>query len=204
MKKVISLAILIPILSLAQKKTEVFKKTAIMTCECANKKDVSTISNLELGLCIFESLDKLTVKEKKTIGYDSDRKVETVETVAKSVGVEMALVCPEIFSKLSDDENDSQTEEAITNVEEVEEDLFSIGIIESITSNEFNTINIINENNEKEAFIWLFSFDGDSLFIKEKAVKGDKIKIYYVEQQFFDPKTNRYQKYKEITEIELL
>jgi hypothetical protein len=40
--------------------------------------------------------------------------------------------------------------------------------------------------------------------LKEKAVKGDKIKVYYVEQEFFDPKTNSYQKYNEITEIKLL
>lgn len=196
MKRFLTLVLLIPVVTFAQKKAEVFKKTANLTCECANKKDASKISNLELGLCIFESLDMLTEKEKKAIGYDSNRKVETVEGVAKNVGVEMALECPEIFSKLSD----SDDEEDETNVEEVE-DLFSIGTIESITSNEFKTINIIDENNEKKAFIWLFKFDGDALFIKEKAIKGDRIKVYYVEQDFFDPKTNSYQKYNEITEV---
>jgi hypothetical protein len=157
MKRYLTLVLLIPVVTFAQKKAEVFKKTANLTCECANKKDVSKISNLELGLCIFESLDMLTEKEKKTIGYDSNRKVETVEGVAKNVGVEMALECPEIFSKLSDLDDDEAT-----NMEEETEDIFSIGTIESITSNEFKTINIIDENNEKKAFIWLFKFEGKS------------------------------------------
>jgi hypothetical protein len=65
-------------------------------------------------------------------------------------------------------------------------------------------LTIIDESNTKREFIWLFSFGGDSLFIKDKIIKGDKIEVFYVEQQFYDPKTKTYKIYNEITEVKLL
>jgi hypothetical protein len=199
MKKIFTLLLLIPLVTIAQKKEVVYKKLANITCECANRKGASEITETDLGLCIFESLDKLNDKEKKVIGYNPDKKMETIEKVAESVGIEMAIVCPEVFSKLAENESGDATEA----VEEAE-DLFATGTLESIASNEFKTINMVDENNAKRAFIWLFSFEGDALFIKNKASKGDKLEIHYREQEFFDPKTNSYQKYNEITEIKLL
>ena len=197
MKK-ITLFLLFPVFCLAQKKELVYKKLANITCECATRNPNEKMTDLSLGVCIFEALDKLEPKEQKTIGYNSEKKMESIEGVAENVGIEMALICPTVFENL---QNDEITDE---NVDEAIEDTFHVGIIESITSNEFITISIIDETNIKKEFIWLFSFEGDALFIKNKAVKGDKVEIHYREQQFFDPKTNNYKAYNEITEIKLL
>jgi hypothetical protein len=198
MKKLLLLLLALPLVIVAQKKEAVYKKLANVTCECASKKDPNEITETDLGICIFESLDKLDEKERKVIGYNPDKKMETIEKVAESVGIEMAVICPKVFSKLGAEEDEEVTEEPPL------VDTFVIGTMESITSNEFKTIHVIDENNAKRAFLWLFSFDGDTLFIKNKVVKGDKLEIHYREQEFFDPKTNSYQKYNEIIEVKLL
>ncbi len=196
MKKLLMLLLALPLGIVAQKKEVVYKKLANVTCECASKKDPNEITETDLGICIFESLDKLNEKERKIIGYNPDKKMETIEKVAESVGIEMAVICPKVFTKLGEDEEEAAVEEV--------EDTFVTGTLESISSNEFKTLHVIDENNAKRAFIWLFSFDGDMLFIKNKVVKGDKLEVHYREQEFFDPKSNSYQKYNEITEIKLL
>jgi len=195
MNKFLTLVFLLPLLTIAQKKEAVYKKLANVTCECAGKKDPATITETDLGICIFESLDKLNDKEKKVIGYNPDKKMETISVVAESVGIEMAITCPQVFSKLNSTEEPPLVEM---------DDLTAIGTLESITSNEFKMIHLLDESNEPKQFIWLFSFEGDALFIKNKVVKGDKLEIHYREQEIFDPKTNSYRKYNEITEIKLL
>jgi hypothetical protein len=195
MKNAILLFLIFTTFSYAQKKDVVFKKIASSTCECITLKGETTISDISLGLCIFQSLDKLIPKEQKVIGYNPDKRMETIEGVAENVGLEMALICPEIFANMADGE-----EEAPSTVE----DTFVTGTFDSMITNEFVSIRIIDENRAEKDFIWLFPFDGDTLFIKKKVDKGEKIEVHYREQEFFDPKTNSYQKYNEITEIKLL
>ena len=199
MKKLL-LLLLFSIAMTAQKKEAVYKKLAALTCECATNKGTEKLTETELGLCIFESLGMLDEKDRKAIGYNPDKKSTSLERIAENVGVEMALLCPKVFSNILDEETDGYV------ADEVEEIIASShkGTFESMTSAEFNTITITDESNTKREFIWLFSFEGDSLFIKDKIVKGDKIEVFYAEQQFFDPKTKTYKIYNEITEVKFL
>lgn len=199
MKNATLLLLFFTAFSFAQKKEVVFKKLAEATCECTKAKGEATVTDISLGLCIFQSLDKLTPKEQKAIGYNPEKKMETIEGVAENVGLEMALICPEIFANMADGEE--EVEEAAA---PAVEDTFITGTFDSMITNEFVSIRIIDENKAKKDFIWLFPFDGDTLFIKKKVDKGEKIEVHYREQEFFDPKTNSYQKYNEITEIKLL
>jgi hypothetical protein len=197
MKKLLVL-LLFPILVMAQKKEDVYKKVAALTCECSTNKGTDKLTETDLGLCIFEALGMLSDKEKKIINYNPESKSKAIEKIAENVGVEMALICPKVFSKLMDDD---QVVEKV--VEEVISSSYK-GTFDSIVSNGFNIITIIDESNTKREFIWLFSFEGDAMFIKGKIVKGDKIEIFYTEQSFFDPKTKTYKIYNEISEIKLL
>lgn len=196
MKKLL-IVLLFPTVLFAQKKSEVYKKLATLTCECASKK--TDKSDMSLGLCIFESLDKINAKEQKVIGYNPDKKIETVEKVAEQVGVEMALTCPDIMTAYSATDEVSE--------EEVVEDTTYItftGVLEEIKSSEFNTIVLVNDAKEKKEFIWLFPFDNDAMFVKGKISKGDKIELEYREQSFFDPKKKEYRNYNEITGVKFL
>lgn len=199
MKKII-LLLLFPIVMMAQKKEAVYKKLAALTCECSTNKGTEKLSETDLGLCIFEALNMLNEKERKVIGYNPDKKSAAIEKIAENVGVEMALICPKVFSNILSDDEAVVAEEV---VEEIIESSHK-GTFETMTAVEFNTITITDEANTKREFIWLFSFEGDALLIKGKIVKGDKIEVFYREQEFFDPKTKTYKIYNEITEVKLL
>lgn len=191
------LLLLIPLALTAQKKEIVYKKLANSTCECITTKEVTDIN---LGICIFEAINKLTDKERKTVNVDIDDKMASIEKIAESVGLEMAVICPDVFVKIA---KESDTEETFV-AEEDELDLFYTGTFESIATVEFNTIYLLDDKNVKQEFIWLFSFDGDNLFVKNKIVKGDKLEVHYRQQEFFDPKQSKYRIYNEITSIKLL
>jgi hypothetical protein len=196
MKKLL-IIMLLPTVLFAQKKNEVYKKLANLTCECSSKK--TDKSELSLGLCIFESLDKINPKEQKVIGYNLDKKIETAEKVAENVGVEMALVCPEVISGLSGSEEEVAEEPVVDSTY-----ITFTGVFEEIKSSEFNTIVMSNDAKEKKEFIWLFPFDNDALFVKGKISKGDKIELEYREQSFFDPKKKEYRTYNEITGVKFI
>lgn len=200
MKKII-LLLLFPVVMMAQKKEAVYKKLAALTCECSTSKGADKLSETDLGLCIFEALNMLNDKEKKVIGYNPDKKSANIEKIAENVGVEMALICPKVFSTFLSEEDETVAEEVIE--EEIIESSHK-GTFEVMTAVEFNTIIITDETNTKREFIWLFSFEGDALLIKGKIVKGDKIEVFYREQEFFDPKSKTYKIYNEITEVKLL
>lgn len=195
MKKIF-LLLLLPTFLFAQKKEEIIKKLANFACECT--KDKTEVSETTLGLCLLESVGKLSDKEKKTIGFTSGKESESIKSIAEDIGIQMAFVCPDVFSKL-------QTSDEVAEEEYEEEPALSFtGTFEIMTTNEFNTIVLINDAKEKKEFIWLFAFEGDSLLIKNKIAKGDKIEVEYAELEFFDAKSKTYKVYNEISYLKLL
>ncbi|TBX71179.1 hypothetical protein EZL74_01355 [Flavobacterium silvisoli] len=190
------LLLLTPLLFWAQKKQAVYKKLATHTCDCVSKK--KDVTDVNLGICIFEAIDLLSNKERKSIDVNPDDKMTSIQNIAESVGIEMAVICPDVFIKIAENKADANFSD------EDELDLFYVGTFESMTAKEFNTIVLLDEQNQKQEFVWLFSFDGDNLFIKNKIVKGDKLEIHYRQQDFFDPKLNQYRIYNEIVSIKLL
>lgn len=191
--------LLLPLLSMAQKKEVVYKKLANSTCDCITKKN--EITEINLGLCIFEAIDKLDEKERKIISFNPDKKMASIERIAESVGLEMAIICPSVFSQMEGNKN----EDVATVVESVEEvTVFFRGTFDRLLSNEVNTIILLDEVNNKKEFLWLYPFEGDNLFIKNKITKGDKLEIHYREQEFFNPKTNTYTVFNEITSLKFL
>lgn len=201
MKKLL-LVLLFPTLLFSQKKSEVLKKAAEFACECASKKD--DVSEMSLGLCLFESLNKLNPKEQKIIGYNSAKKMQTVKKVASDLGIEMATICPDIFTKFADQKGDIVDETAYVEPPLTENYLKYTGVLDQIKTAEFNTIILLNDAKEKKEFVWLYPFEGDSLLIKDKISKGDKIEIEYREQSFYDPAKKDYRTYNEITSVKFI
>lgn len=200
MKKIQLLTLLLPIFLMSQKKEAVYKKLANLTCDCAEKKaKEKSLTSYDLGICIFDALDQLDVKDRKTISYNPDKKIETGMDIAKSVGIEMAIICPKYIKATKEEEPpvmiDSTQAVAVNTIK---------GSIDSLVSNGLKFIYIIDDNHLKKEFLWLDAFEGDSLFIKGKAAIGDIIEIQYVESIYFDPKENSYRKYNVITSIKLL
>jgi hypothetical protein len=195
MKKVL-LLLLFPVFVFAQKEQVIYEKLANQTCECINSKKNEKISQIELGLCVIGSLGKLSDKDKKIINYNSE--ANSIDKVSEQVGMQMVSICPDVFTDMLQNE---ETSEVASDAEVT--DTSSTGIFQSMVSNQFNTIIIMDSENQKREFIWLFPFEGDALFIKNKIIKGDKIEILYREQNFFDPKINDYRIYNEILKVKL-
>jgi hypothetical protein len=204
MKKIIFLLFIASSLVTAQKKEVVYKKLANLSCECVTAKGDVKITELELGLCLYEALGNLTEKEAKTVGYNPDKKLASVEKIAENVGIEMAFICPKVFNNIEGYE--SETVEEVTAVafdDEVIQSSYK-GTFELIKAQEFNTIIIIDESNSPRSFIWLYPFEGDKLFINNKIVKGDKIEVFYTEQKYYDAASKTYKIFNEITKVNLL
>ena len=200
MKNIQLLILFLPLILLGQKKEAVYKKLANLTCDCAEKKaKEKNLTSYDLGICIFDALDQLDVKDRKTISYNPDKKIETGIDIAKSVGVEMAIICPKYIKITKEEEPpvmiDSTQAVPINTIK---------GSIDSMVSNGLKFIYIIDDNHLKKEFLWLDAFEGDSLFIKGKAAIGDTIEIEYIETNYFDPKENTYRKYNVISSIKLL
>jgi len=191
------LLLLLPMFFWAQKKEAVYKKLATYTCGCVN--DKKEITDVNLGVCIFEAVDHLSNKERRSIDVNPDDKMKAIQNIAESVGIEMAIVCPDVFTKIAENK---ASENSVDDEDEL--DLFYTGTFESMTTQEFNTIILLDEKNENQEFVWLFTFEGDNLFIKNKIVKGDKLEIHYRQQDFYDPKLGKYRIYNEISHIKLL
>ena len=187
---------LMPMVLLAQKREAVYRKLATSTCDCVSEK--KEVSDVNLGICIFEALDHLSNKERRIIDINPDDKMTSIKKIAESIGLEMAVVCPELFAKIAENKipEDSESDDEL--------DLFYTGTFDGMTTQDFHTIFLMDDKNEKQEFVWLFSFEGDNLFIKNKIVKGDKLEIHSRQQEFYDPKLSKYRIYNEITSIKLL
>ncbi|HKX86814.1 MAG TPA: hypothetical protein VJL37_09075 [Flavobacterium sp.] len=181
----------------AQKKEAIYKKLGDKTCDCAIKKGPN-IGDVELGLCIFEAVNSLEAKEQRIMGIDPNNKMESIEKIAEGVGIEMALSCPQVFKNMKDDDGTPLFADGNANT------FTASGVIEDVLSSEFKTIKLKDESNMSREFIWLSQFDGDSLLIKNKIAKGDKVEIMFVEETFFDNKSNTYRVFYTIRGIKLL
>ncbi|MFC7774924.1 hypothetical protein [Flavobacterium sp. GCM10027622] len=181
----------------AQKKDAIYKKLAEKTCDCSIKKGPN-IGDMELGLCIFEAVGTLDEKEQKIMGINPNKKMESIEKIAEGVGIEMALTCPQVFKNMKDDEGKPLFEDGGAST------FTASGVIEDVVANEFKTIKLKDESNMSRDFIWLTQFEGDSLLLKNKVAKGDKVEISFAEETFFDNKTNTYRVFYTIRGIKLL
>jgi hypothetical protein len=183
----------------AQKKDAVYKKIAEKSCDCAMKIGAAKIGEAELGLCLFEGLNSLEAKDLKIIGVNPDKKMESLESIAEPIGIQMAMTCPQVFQGMM-----NQEESALQNNEASKQTFTNSGVVEGLTANEFKSIKIKDASNTVQEFIWLTQFEGDSLLINGKVVKGDKVEIVFTEEQFFDVKTNAYKAFNIIKSIKLL
>lgn len=201
MKKIV-LGVLVIFMSTtvsAQKKEAVYKKIAEKSCDCAMKIGAAKIGEAELGLCLFEGLNSLEAKDLKIIGVNPDKKMESLESIAEPIGIQMAMTCPQVFQGMM-----NQEESALQNNEASKQTFTNSGVVEGLTANEFKSIKIKDASNTVQEFIWLTQFEGDSLLINGKVVKGDKVEIVFTEEQFFDVKTNAYKAFNIIKSIKLL
>lgn len=197
MKSIYFIALfLITITVNAQTKEELFESFANETCECILEEKLDSMTKDEvkraLGLCMLDGYEK---EKEKFLNYGV--KFDSYESgikLGKLVGVEMALICPEVFKVFIDDKDAAEEEEPIK---------FFTGTIKSISGDDFNYVYLEDENNKTHKFLWLRNFEGSSRLMENSKLKS-KVIIYFENIECFIPKMNDYYSLKEITKIEFL
>lgn len=200
MKKIIIVLLLITFnSSFSQtKKDDLLVKVAEKTCECIDGNlDGKSVNELQLffGLCIMKSYNPFKEEFKK---IDATYNYESYEELGEEVGIKLIEICPDNFSQIFENEDFI---ESIYDDNEKPNTLS--GKFLSISGEEFNYINIKDENGKKQRFLWLKNFEGSERFInKPKSIK--KIKVYYQNSECYIPKMKAYFMIKEVTKIEFL
>ncbi len=171
---------------------EDFKGIAEETCACIQKKDLSNASKksieVALSLCMFEVIQARHIEVDMSDG-DAMRKF------GEKVGMQMAPICPDIFTKLMEDAAPPQT--ATTN-ETVS------GIIKSIEEKEFLFITLKDESNKEIRLVWLRHVAGADEFLNDyKKLIGKKVTITYQIFELFNAQAKGYFGYKMITALTL-
>ncbi|MBX2915083.1 MAG: hypothetical protein KF856_07405 [Cyclobacteriaceae bacterium] len=171
---------------------EDFKGIAEETCACIQKKDLSTATKksieVALGLCMFEVIQARNIEVDLNDG-DAMRKF------GEKVGMQMAPICPDIFSKLMDDAAQPKTAIATETVG---------GVIKSIEEKEFLFITLKDEAGREVRLVWLRHVEGaDSYLSDYKKLIGKKVILSYQNFELFNAKAKGYFSYKMLTALKL-
>lgn len=186
-KSLLLILLLLPLLVWAQ---EDYKGIAQETCECIQKKDLSSATKksieVALGLCMFEVIQARNIEVDMSDG-DAMRKF------GEKVGMQMAPICPDIFVKLSDEsEKTAPANESVT------------GTIKSIEEKEFLFVTVKDQSNKEVRIVWLRHVEGADEFLTDyKKLIGKKVTLTYQNLELFNAKAKGYFGYKELLMIQL-
>ena len=177
---------------LAKAQDEIYKKVAQETCDCITQKDLSgaTKKSIEvaLGLCMLESVQTNKIEIDITDNTAMRR-------FGEKVGVQMAPICPNVFTILSDD--DSANDDASSEV-------FTVaGKVKSVDENEFMFITVKEETGKETRMVWLRHFKGSDEYLSNpRQLVGKKVTVKYRSIDCYLPKAKGYFAYKEIVEMQ--
>lgn len=181
-----------PLLSLPD---SLIENIADDSCECMNKSSLSDMNSgqieMQMGVCILQSVGKYKVEIEKSIGQRSITEIMT-EEFGEQVGMKMALTCPQIFMFFGD------------YTEEIKELGYSVelGKIKSIEKKQFNMVNLEMYDGSTLKFLWLWDFEGSEILTKNQ-YKNKWINIFYSILELYDPELKKYVPYKIIEAVEL-
>lgn len=189
-KLLIVFPLFLPLCGVSQ---EDYKAIAQETCDCINKKDLSngTKKSIEmaLGLCMLEVIQ---ARNNEVDVSDGD----AMRKFGEKVGVQMAPICPAIFTKLAEaDESNTSSTPASESVN---------GVIKNIEEKEFLFVTFKDETNREIRLVWLRHVEGADEFLNDyKKLIGKKAKLKYQNLELFNAKAKGYFGYKELLALEL-
>lgn len=184
-KLLLSIVLTIPLFATAQ---EDYKGIAQETCECIQKKDLANASKksieVALGLCMFEVIQSRKIEVDMSDG-------EAMRKFGEKVGMQMAPICPDIFTRLTEESEDTAPEnESIS------------GVIKSIEEKEFLFVTLKDPNNKEVRLVWLRHVEGADEFLNDyKKLIGKKVTLTYQNIELFNAKAKGYFGYKELLAI---
>ncbi|MCW3162499.1 hypothetical protein [Chryseobacterium oryctis] len=161
-------------------------------CECIKslegtgktKKEMST----QFGLCAFKHSTPYKKELKKDFGIDLIADIgneKKMENFGVQVGMMMVNECPEVFSKVMEDE------ETVTETETSQ--LLINGIVSKIEKDNFVIFHIVGDNKNLTKLYWVSTIESNLDLPKEYgSLLNKKVNISYYTTEVFDIKINDY------------
>lgn len=166
------------------------------TCDCFGKKDLTDVSgdqiNMELGMCMMESLGKRP-DALKELGLDYTDQA-AMQTFGEKIGTLMVTKCPNLMMTIVNAQQGQMgsNTEVRTQVS---------GIFKGVEGDEFAFLTLEGEDGTSYRLLWLGEFEGaDQL----EAATGKAVKVTFEEISCYSPAMKKYLKRKQVKSLEVL
>ena len=168
-------------------------------CECLNEvpdtlpKDEM---NMKLGLCMIRAAQPHEKQLKKEHGISFAKMDRDGEKLGRIIGVKMALKCPDVLLKLTEQiEGDDVNESVATFSTE--------GTITKIDVGQFITFMIKDGDGKSYKYLWLSPVESSLDMANDyQTFTGKKVWVEYGEKTLFDPRINEYRSFRMIASLE--
>ena len=152
--------------------------------------------SMQLGLCLLEEAKNYKVELLKDHQIDFDKIDKQGAELGRIVGVKMVSICPKVFTRLVEEEDD---------ITEETDEFIAEGKISNITDDSFVVFSLKNDEGKTARFYWLISVATEiDLAFEYKKLNNERVRISYIIQELFDPKILEYRNYNIITSLDLL
>lgn len=175
---------------------ELLDAIAQETCECFADKDLTGLSsdqvNMELGLCMMESLGKRPdAVEELDLDYSDQT---AMQKFGEKIGAKMIIKCPNLMMKIVSAQQGqaSGTSEVRTEVS---------GVFQGVEGDDFAFLVLEGEDGTSYRLLWLGEFEGADLL---DTAKGKAVKVTFEEISCYSPAMKKYLKRKEVKSLEVL
>lgn len=141
-----------------------------------------------MGLCLLESA--------QATGMELDMSdAGAMRSLGEKVGMQMAGICPEVFSSFMEDGGGQEEESEMVTI---------TGKVKSVDDGDFLTISLKEDSGKEHKLMWLRYFPGSDEFQDDpKKLVGKRVEITYQSLECYQPKAKIYYNNKEITNLKL-
>ncbi len=189
-------------LSFAQDNLDIITDEA---CKCIQEKELTGKNQqelqMELGMCIIQSLSALDESGRDSLGIDmSDQ--NAMYQLGEKVGIRMAVKCPDALMKMVET---VETVETKPRVEISNAENQAQGTITGVEIKDLVVVTLETIDGSLLKLVWLRPFDGAINFINDPgAMNGKQVIAEYQTTEIYAPERKGYVKRKEIVSLQVI
>lgn len=168
-------------------------------CNCALEKDLSTLTENDLAMCMLPALGKYGDQlDKFGISLSSDAEMEKL---GEKIGLKAAVRCPQIFAKFVEEELNSNDE---YNEEILEESVVYTGEVKRVEVKDFVTLYIKYNGQTKKVF-WMSEVESSvDIYNGFDQLQSKQVEFTLYEATLFDPKINDYRNFQILETLNII
>ncbi len=180
------------------------------TCSCIDGITDSLSSNeitMRIGVCMLTAAKPYKKELKRDHNIDLDAMMADGQRLGEIIGLRMAGECPDVLLAMTErvmEDEDSYVnemyEERFNETSVVYEYVY--GRITSIDEGMFITFTVKETNGKTSKMYWMGVIETEQPLQSDyKSLVGKEFEIYYLEEEFYDPRLKEYRNFKVIKSI---